>query len=113
MKKKPSAEILRHWNYLSNDFGCVVTGETPATIHHCHGGSMKARGVFTGMAQKTSDWLVIPLAAMLHTGDWGIDNGMGKFKGVVAWEKQFGKQADYLDIICQRISVDLWKKAQL
>ncbi len=111
-KKQPNAEVRRHWHRLSFDIGCVISGETPATIHHAHGGSMVFRGIHTGMGQKTSDWLVIPLAARFHVGDFGIDNGMGKFKGVKAWEKNFGNQADFLDIICQQIGVDLWRKAE-
>jgi len=111
-KKPPSAAIKRHWHRLSFDIGCVISRETPATIHHAHGGSMKFRGIHTGMSQKTSDWLVIPLAATYHTGEFGIDNGMGKIKGVKAWEKEFGHQADFIDALCERLGVDLWELAR-
>lgn len=110
-KKKPTAEIKRHWDRLANEIGCVISGQTPATIHHCHGGSMKARGVHSGMSQKTSDWLVIPLAAEFHTGNRGIDNGMGIYKGVKAWEKEFGDQAKFLDVLSQQIDINVWAMA--
>lgn len=110
-KKTPTAEIKRYWERLSNEIGCVISGQTPATIHHCHGGSMVARGVYTGMSQKSSDWLVIPLCAEFHTGNRGIDNGMGLFKGVKAWEKEYGEQATFLDVLSQQIRIDVWEMA--
>lgn len=110
-KKSRPKEIQKYWDYLSNEIGCVISGQTPATIHHCHGGSMLERGVHTGMAQKTSDWLVIPLAAEYHTGQFGIDNGMGKYKGVREWEKAFGEQSDFIDYLIIRSKINVWQKA--
>lgn len=111
-KKAPSAEIKRHWHRLSFEIGCLISGETPATIHHCHGGSMKIRGIHVGIGMKSSDWLVIPLAARFHTGEFGIDSGMGKIKGVKEWEKAFGNQADFIDMLSARLKIDLWEKAR-
>jgi len=105
MKKRPSKEIRDYWKKLSWELGCVITRQSPTTIHHC-------RGIFTGMGQKTSDWLVIPLLAQFHTGDFGIDNGMGIYKGVNEWEKKFGKQAIFLDVICNRLDIDVWEMAR-
>lgn len=67
---------------------------------------MKERGIHRSIGRKTSDWLVIPLSAHLHTGDFGIDR-----IGVARWERCHGKQADMLDLICKRLGVDVWAKA--
>jgi hypothetical protein len=100
-----NAEIRRHWDAVAA-MGCVVTGMRPATIHHCHGGSMKLRGVHRSIGRKTSDWLVIPLSWYLHVGDDGIDR-----IGVLRWERRHGEQASFLDRICTRLGVDVWAKA--
>lgn len=49
--------------------GCMACkilgfGETPASLHHVREGQ--------GMAQRASDWLVIPLCYQHHQGDNGI-----------------------------------------
>jgi len=49
--------------------GCMACrilgyGETPAQLHHVREGQ--------GMAQRASDWLVIPLCVEHHTGTNGI-----------------------------------------
>lgn len=102
----PTAEIKRHWDKVAQ-LGCIVTGLTPATIHHIHGASVKLIGIHKGMGQKNSDWLVIPLAYALHTGPEGIDSGMG----VIAWEKKYGSQVDHLDEVCRRLGYNCWLKA--
>lgn len=105
------AEIKQHWNRVA-DLGCIVSGG-PATIHHCKGGSMLLIPglVHPGGAQKQNDWLVIPLAGRLHTGDLGIDNGMGPFKSKDMWEAHFGAQVDFLDEVCRRLGYNVWVKA--
>ncbi len=112
VKKKPSIEVKRHWERLVDEIGCVISGQKPCTIHHCHGGSMKFRGITTGLGLKTSDWLVIPLAFEFHTGNRGIDNGMGIYKGVGHWEANFGEQAHFLDMICTRLNINVWEMAE-
>lgn len=99
------AELERHWQAVA-ELGCVVTGTKPCTIHHAHGGSMKDRGVHRSMGRKTSDWLVMGLAFDLHVGNEGID-----VIGVTRWEKKYGNQADYLDLIAEKLGVNVWEKA--
>lgn len=111
-KKQSTAEIKRHWDFLSNEVGCMISHSSPATIHHACSGSMKDRGFHRGKSQKISDWLTIPLAEIYHTGKFGIDAGMGKYSGVLTWEKQFGKQADFIDKLCEITSIDLWERAR-
>ncbi len=107
-----TAEIKRHWNRVAG-LDCIVTRQPFPTIHHCKGGSMLLiPGLdHPGWAQKQDDWLVIPLAAILHTGDLGIDNGMGPFKSVIAWEAKFGSQVDHLDEVCRRLGYNVWARA--
>jgi len=68
---------------------------------------MIERGVERGGAQKTSDFLVIPLDAEYHTGNHGIDTSMS----VTTWEHLFGKQADMVDEVCELLGYDVWKLA--
>jgi hypothetical protein len=106
-----TAEIKRHWSRVAA-LGCIVS-EGPATIHHCKGGSMLLIPglAHPGGAQKQNDWLVIPLAERLHTGDLGIDNGMGPFKSKEMWEAHFGQQSAFLDEVCRRLGYNVWKMA--
>ena len=112
-KRPVPLEIKQHWTRVAA-LGCIITESMNPTIHHCHGGSvierLSKRGS-PGMAQKQSDWLVIPLAAELHTGLAGIDSGMGFFKTILEWEGFFGAQADFLDEVGQRLGYSLWEKA--
>jgi len=103
-----TAEIKRHWDKVAS-LGCIVTGITPATIHHIHGGSVKLLGIHKGMGQKANDWLVLPLAYALHTGVEGIDGSMG----VLTWEKKYGSQVEHLDEVCRRLGYNVWQKAGL
>lgn len=107
-----NAEIKRHWDRVAG-LDCIVTRQPYPTIHHCKGGSMLLIETLQhpGWAQKQNDYLVIPLAAILHTGDFGIDNGMGPFKSVEAWERKFGTQVEHLDEVCRRLGYNCWKKA--
>lgn len=84
---------------------CAVTRRSEVTLHHCHGGSLieefpelKKKG-----GRKTSDWLVIPLAAELHVGRLGIDGSMG----VRSWEKRFGRQTDMLRKVSAEVGYDV------
>lgn len=104
MSRRATAAQKRHWDAVAA-MGCIITGG-PATIHHCHGGSMKDRGVHRGAGMKTSNWLVIPLAERLHTGPGGID-GFPR-PSVEEWEAKHGRQADLLDEVARRLGVDVW-----
>lgn len=64
-----------------------------------------------GMGQKQNDWLVIPLAAEFHTGDYGIDTGMGRFKTVESWEAYFGSQLGHLIVVSRRLGYDVFERA--
>lgn len=101
----PSAEVRRHWQRVF-DIGCVICGQYP-TLHHCHGGSMTQIIGIKGVAMKSNDWLVIPLAPRYHTGCYGIDAGYG----VESWERDFGEQAMHLDTVCQLLGYNVWRRA--
>jgi hypothetical protein len=101
-----SKEIKEHWNRVA-ELGCVVSHSPNPTIHHCHGGSLADAGINRGGGQKMSDWLVIPLNARYHTGDLGIDSGMG----VRSWEIRFGEQIDYLVQVSLKLGYNVFRKA--
>lgn len=65
----------------------------------------------SGVGQKGSDWLTVPLSANLHVGNEGIDSGMG----VRSWEAMYGRQVDLLDrvreIVLQRWGYCIFEKA--
>lgn len=63
-----------------------------------------------GWAQRQSDWLVIPLHPRYHVGEFGIDNGMGRFKGVKAWEEGIALQCDLLDRVCREFGFNAWEQ---
>jgi hypothetical protein len=101
-------EVKDHWARV-RDLGCIVLGSGfEATLHHCHGGSMRDKGIHRGVGQKTSDWLVIPLHWTMHTGALGIDGGV---LSVAEWERMFGAQAKHLDEVARRTGVDVWRRA--
>lgn len=100
-----TAEIRRHWDRVAR-LGCCISQSPYPTLHHIHGGSCRDIGLHKGMGQKTSDWLVIPLAHVYHVGKLGID-----VIGAVEWEKTFGKQVDLLDGVCRELNLNLWTKA--
>lgn len=101
-----TAEIRKHWDRVAR-LGCLMTGAPNPTLHHIHGGSCKEVGLHRAMGRKSSDWLVIPLAAEYHTGQYGIDSAMG----VAKWEALFGRQVDLMDTVCEKLDVNLWTKA--
>lgn len=104
-----TAEIKRHWSLVA-ELGCVVCRSTDVTLHHAHGGSMigiAGRGV----GQKTSDWLVIPLSVRYHTGEYGIDLGMGRFTTVDEWERAFGSQMYHLYWVSWQLCYSVFARA--
>lgn len=103
-----SAEIERHWTRVAR-LNCCVTHEPNPTLHHCHGGSLRDVGIHKALGGKTSDWLVIPLTARLHSGGpQGIDSGE---LTVWEWEELFGTQVDYLKWVSLRLGVNVFLKA--
>lgn len=112
-RKQVPKEIRDHWQRVAR-LGCVVTFSDMATIHHCHGGSIReffgAKGM-PGVGQKQNDWLVIPLHPRLHTGNDGIDSGMG----VERWERRYGAQRQFLEHVRAQIKnrhgYDIYEKA--
>ncbi len=99
------AEIRRHWDRVAR-LGCCVSGAPNPTLHHIHGGSCFEVGLRRSFGRKSSDWLVIPLAAHYHVGNLGID-----VIGVVQWESLFGTQVSMLDGVCLALNENLWMKA--
>lgn len=114
-RKQVPKEIRDHWQRVAR-LGCMVTFSDMATIHHVHGGSIReffgAHGM-PGAGQKQNDWLVIPLHPRLHTGQDGIDNGMGTT--VASWERRYGKQIQFLKQvrhqIIQKHGYDIFERA--
>lgn len=60
-----------------------------------------------GWAQRSNDYLVIPLHAKFHTGSHGIDAGFG----VQNWERVFGTQVDFLDRVSRKLGYNVWTLA--
>lgn len=104
------ADVRAHWDKVGI-LPCCLSWRRPVTLHHCHGGSMidVLGSCHRSLNQKTSDWLVIPLAAEFHStgGPYAIDGPMG----VVEWERRFGTQVDYLDGLCKALGYNVWKRA--
>ena len=95
---------------------CVVSYLRPVTLHHCHGGSMLELGPEfpnPGIGQRANPFFQIPIHARFHVGEFGVDHGQGSYKGVVAWEDQFGKQTELLNDVNGRLDYDLWEQARL
>ncbi len=107
-----SAPIRRYWTRIVA-MGCVVTGG-PAEIAHCHGGSLRYRGVELGRDYTKAkgvklpymDWLVLPICPLLHRiAPYSLDNN------VAEWEDRYGPQTYWLDEMCKRTGVDIWELA--
>ena len=100
----------KHWENVRS-IGCVVCGTTQdVTIHHCHGGSIIDFFGYEqnpGMAQRQNHFLVIPLAAKYHVGDYGIDSGMG----VKSWEALYGTQVMWLVHVNSKLDYDIFDLA--
>lgn len=100
--------VREHWNAVAN-IGCLLTG-SPATLHHCHGGSMVAVLGYAwspGMAQKQNDWWVIPIRRDLHVGSAvAIDGSLG----VKGWEEMWGSQVEHLLSVCEWLGYDVFER---
>ncbi len=106
-----SITIRQHWDNVGQ-LKCVVSGSNYITLHHCHGGSIiETWGslAMPGTGQKQSDWLVIPLAAPFHTGQWGIDTAMS----VLDWEREFGTQVQHLKTVAGQLDYCIFTHAGL
>jgi len=65
-----------------------------------------------GGSQRNNPFFQIPLAAEYHVGKYGIDTGMGIYKGVAEWEEAFGTQLGFLVVVNGLVSYDLWEEAR-
>lgn len=103
-----SKDIRQHWNRIGQ-LPCAVTRRCEVTLHHAHGGSLREEypSLSRGKGQKPSDWLVIPLHAELHTGQHGIDTGIG----VQTWESIWGRQVDMLQWVSDQVGYDVIRRA--
>lgn len=103
---KPTKKQRDYWSKVAA-INCIITAQ-PATIAHCHGGSMLylPPEFRPGVAQRQNHWLVIPLDPELHQGQWGLDTHPD---GVTAWEKYWRTtQIELLTIVGTRLGVDVW-----
>lgn len=96
---------------------CVVCASPFVQLHHTHGGSMLQIATELalpnpGMAQRNNPFLQIPLNAVYHVGEFGIDHGMGKFKTVEDWEAAFGTQKEHLASVSEQLGYDVFEAAQ-
>lgn len=96
---------------------CVVCGSPFVQLHHCHGGSMLELAdqlalPNPGMAQRNNPFLQIPLNGVYHVGEFGIDAGTGRFKGVEEWERAFGTQKEHLASVSEQLGYDVLGAAQ-
>lgn len=93
---------------------CMISGDPKVTLHHCKGGSMRELlgcAGNPGKGAKVSDWLQIPIAERYHTGQFGIDNGMGIYKTKEMWEAAFGKQSDFLIRLSRQLGYNVFARA--
>lgn len=51
---------------------CAVCGERPVIVHHIRDGQ--------GMAQRSSNWLTVPLCPSCHTGPHGVHGDRAMMK---------------------------------
>lgn len=100
-----SKQVQSHWDAVAG-MGCCICRAPNPSLHHAYGPSMQERGVYKGMGQKTSDWLVIPLCHHHHQGRAGIHT-----LGVKRWEREFMPQAQILDEIGEHVRLDLFALA--
>lgn len=68
---------LQKWKNSAAELGCAMCRrmghpDTPAQLHHPRAG--------VGMAQRQSDWLVVPLCEHHHTGSKGWHGTRDDFK---------------------------------
>jgi len=89
---------VKEWKSAVAELGCGMCrlmgyGETPAQLHHPREG--------VGMAQRQSDWLVIPLCEHHHTGSKGWHGTREDFKR---------HSVDEMDILAHTIEMVFQKK---
>lgn len=103
----PTAAVKRYWTRLVEP-GCLVC-RSPAEIAHAHGGSIVERTgeKAKGLKLPRMDWLVLPLCPQhgRHPYPLALDTN------VEAWEARYGRQADHIDVFCERHGLDLWALA--
>ena len=102
------AAVKRYWGRLVA-MGCIVCGG-PAEIAHAHNGSIRERmqeAKAKGKKLPRYDWLVLPLCCGHHRiGPLALD------LDVRAWERRFGTQASYIDLLCGKTGINLWELAK-
>lgn len=100
--------IKQYWDIVGQN-RCLISGSPIVTLHHCHGGSMNGIGMKgkRGLSQKPSDWLVIPISAIYHFGQHGIDTGK---MTVEEWEEEYGRQVDMITELIDLTGVNVWAK---
>ena len=59
------------------------------------------------MGQKQNPFMQLPLSAEYHTGNMGIDSGMG----VLSWEEKFGAQWDHLIWVNDQLPYNIFAQA--
>lgn len=91
---------------------CVISGRPNPTLHHAQGPSIRCRLQEMGLDSTKSqsmrgngEALLIPLDALYHTGQLGIDMGMGR----ETWENRFGSQAEFVDRVSKLVGYDLFE----
>ena len=96
---------LPQWRAMVAEHGCVICGSPEVQLHHLRGGSAADAGILSGLARKSSDWLILPLAARFHTGKEGIH-----VIGVRSWEGLYGTQISLYSVVCEQLGIDGWKR---
>lgn len=104
----PTAAINKHWDRVRRE-RCMISRLPDPTIHHCKSGSMTKIIGLHGTGKKVSDWLVIGLNARYHTGDLGIDGGLG----VETWERWYGTQVELIDRLSLLLGYNIWHRADI
>jgi len=97
-----------HWENVRALKCCLSHTDQSVTIHHCKSGSMVD---YFGQNKTRADnhFLVIPLAEKYHTGEFGIDAGMG----VRTWEMIFSTQVAHLCWVNEQLDYDIFDLAEV
>ena len=95
-----STLLLREYKSMVASFGCMVCGQQ-ASLHHPR--------FCSGMAQRSSDWLVIPLCPYHHqSGGYGTAIHAGQ----QAFEQNHGTEEQLLAKVIERAYVRLLSEGQ-
>ncbi len=106
-----TAAIRRHWDRVVA-LGCAVHGPgCAAEVAHLIGKPSVTERVLEpkpkGRKLPRHDWLAIGLCPAAHRlYCWSLDNSPKE------WEARFGKCADILDAVAERLGVDVWALSQ-